>query len=112
LWCDSIATWLLATSTGVAPCDWPQALQIGMNGAVLGGEDLPTRLRLPRRAFNFLREQVRRRCGVSCPDEFLVLLGQISLKARDALRFEPGPAVRDFDVGKYVRDGVGKVVQP
>jgi hypothetical protein len=68
-----------------------------MNSPVLGGEDLPTRLRLPRRALNFLGAQVRRRCGVSCPDEFLVLFGQISRKARDTLRFEPGPAVGDFD---------------
>jgi len=83
-----------------------------MNSAVLGGEDLPTRLRLPRRAFNFLSERVRHRCGVSCLDEFLVLLGQVSRKARDALRFEPGPAVRDFDVGKRVRDVVGKVARP
>ena len=38
-----------------------ETLQLGMDGTVLGGEDIPARLHLLRDALNLLVEQVRRR---------------------------------------------------
>src|SRR5437762_4924120 len=38
-----------------------EAFQLGLDSAVPGGNDVPARLRPPRRALNFLVEQVRSR---------------------------------------------------
>jgi hypothetical protein len=82
-----------------------EAFQLGLYGAVLGGHDVPARLRPPSGAPDLLVEQVRRRCSVGRPHDLLLLLGQVSREARDAFRPHPDAPVRDFDVRKDVCDG-------
>ena len=86
-----------------------EALQLGMDSPVLGGQDVPTRLRPPSGALDLLVEQVRRRCSVGRPHDLLLLLGQVSREARDAFRFQPDASVCNFDVRKDI--GGGKLVQ-
>jgi hypothetical protein len=52
-----------------------ESLQIGGDGTVLSGQDVPARLRPPRGTFNLLVEQVRRRSSVRRPYDFLLRLG-------------------------------------
>src|SRR3989442_230585 len=58
-----------------------EALELWVDGAVLLGDDVPARLRLPGGAFNLPIEQVDRRRIVSRPHELLLFLGKISCKA-------------------------------
>ena len=54
-----------------------EAFQVGMNGAILGGNDGPARLRLPSGAVNLLVEQVRVGREVGGPDDLLLLLRKV-----------------------------------
>jgi hypothetical protein len=51
-----------------------EAFQVGMDSAILGGNDGPARLRLPCGAFNLLVEQVRVGGEVGGLDNLLLLL--------------------------------------
>src|SRR6058998_1164677 len=84
--------------SGLAHALRDEALQLGLDGAVLIRNDVPARLRLPRSAFDLLGEKVRRRGGVRCPDDFLLLLGWIACKGRDPVRLHPDAPIHDFDV--------------
>jgi hypothetical protein len=42
---------------------------------------------------------------MGCPHKLLLLLGQVARKALDALGAHPYASIRNFDVGKNVRDG-------
>jgi hypothetical protein len=60
-------------------------LEIGMNGVVLQAQNVPTWLRLPRGALEFLLlEQVGDRRKMGGPDELLLLLGKVSAEKRDS----------------------------
>src|SRR3989442_11933507 len=63
-----------------------KALQLGLDGAVIRGHDVRTGLRPPGNTVKLLREQVRSRRKVSCPDDFLLLLRQVTCKALDTIR--------------------------
>ena len=82
-----------------------KTFQVGMDRAVLGGHDVPARLRLPGDAVDLLREQVRHGNGLRCPDDLLLRLGQISGKGAHPIRTQPNPPIGDLDVGKDIRDG-------
>ena len=82
-----------------------EAFQIGMDGPILGGNDVPARFGFPCRAFDLLREQVGDRYGLSRPDELLLRLGQIAREIPDAVRLQPDPPIGDLDVGEDVGDG-------
>src|SRR2546428_10713190 len=79
-----------------------EALQLGMNGAVVLGHDVPTRLRPPGGAFHLLVEQIDVRHTLGCPDDLLLLLGEISREVLDGLPAHPPPPGRDFVVGHDV----------
>ena len=81
-----------------------EALQIGMDRAVVLGHDVPARLRLPGGAPALPAEQVGGRRVVGGPDELLLCLGQVSGEAADAVRAQPDASVGDLDVGEDVRD--------
>src|SRR5215469_4828282 len=78
-----------------------EALQIGMNRVVLGGEDIPARLCLPRRTFDLLIEQVRHRRPLCRMHQLLLRLGQVSRKVRHAALFEPHATIRHLDVREH-----------
>src|SRR6478609_1027814 len=85
---ESMGTWLLAPSTVVA-C--PHALrhetfQVGVDGAVVLGHDVPARLRPPRDAVDLLREKVGHGRGLSCPDYLLLRLGEVPREVGHAIR--------------------------
>ncbi|MEY2462276.1 MAG: hypothetical protein QOH64_414 [Acidimicrobiaceae bacterium] len=80
-----------------------ESLQLGMDGSVVVGHDVPAGLRLPGGALHLLIEQVRVGWDVGCPDEFLLLFGEISCEALHAVWAQPDMAVREFDVGEDVR---------
>src|SRR6266404_414345 len=63
-----------------------EALQLGMNGAVVLGHEVPTRLRPPGGAFHLLVEQIDGRHTLGCPDDLLLLLGEISREVLDGVR--------------------------
>src|SRR5260370_17765890 len=71
-----------------------------MDGAVLGGNDGPARLRLPCGAFNLLVEQVRVGGEVSGPDDLLLLLRKVAAEILNAFREHPDPSVGNFDVAE------------
>ena len=79
-----------------------EALQLRIDGAVVLGHDVPARLRPPGGACDLLVEQVRGRHALGRPDELLLLLGQVSREAVDAVREQPDAPVRDLDVGEHV----------
>src|SRR5262245_36167736 len=66
-------------------CD--ETLQLGLNGTVLRSDNVPTRLRSPRSTFHLLCEQICYRCGMSGPDQLLLLLWEITCKGGDAIPF-------------------------
>src|SRR5207249_7639278 len=70
--------------------------QLGLDGAVVLGHDVPARLRLPGGTFNLLVEQVC--AGAAWAAQ--TTLGQVSREARDAFREHPDSPVGDVDVGE------------
>ena len=70
-----------------ALCD--EALQLGLDGLVLGGYDVPAWLGSPGGSFNLLIEEIRYRRSMRCPDQFLLMLRQITGKGRNAVWFQP-----------------------
>src|SRR5262249_5489531 len=74
----------------------------GLDGLVLGGHDVPAWLGSPCRSFNLLIEQVRCRRSMRGPDEFLLMLRQITGKGRDTAWLQPNTAVCHFDMRKDV----------
>src|SRR5882724_7553968 len=79
-----------------------------MDGAIVVRNDVPTRLRSPSGAVNFLVKQVQVRHGLRRPDDLLLLLGQISREAHDSFWAHPDTPVSDFDVRENV--GAGELV--
>ena len=59
---------------GCAHAFGEEALQIGMNGSVLFGDDVPAWLRLPGSSPDFRLEQIGFRRALGCPNELLLLL--------------------------------------
>src|SRR5262245_55653355 len=83
-----------------ALCD--EALQLGLDGLVLGGYDVPAWLGSPGCSFNLLIEEIRCRRSMCCPDEFLLMLRQITGKGRNAVWFQPNTSVCHFNMREYV----------
>jgi hypothetical protein len=75
-----------------------EALQVGMNGLVLIGKDIPARFGLPCRAVELLVEQVGHRHALRCVHKLLVGLRQVSAEVLGAGRLEPHATVSDFDL--------------
>jgi hypothetical protein len=82
-----------------------EAFQIGMDDAIFGSHNVPTRLGPPSDAVDFWREQVGHGHSLSRPDELLLRLGQIACETSNAVRLQPDPPIGDFDVGEDVGDG-------
>jgi hypothetical protein len=80
-----------------------EPFHVGMDGAVVLGDDVPAWLRSPGSSSDFSVEQVGSRPEVGRPNELLFLLGQIACETVDAFRKQPDTSVRDFDVGEDVR---------
>src|SRR5215467_1679759 len=79
-----------------------EALEIGMNGSVLFGDDVPARLRLPGSSADFRLEQIGFRRALGRPNELLLLLRKVAAEILCAFRTQPDTAVDDFYVGKNV----------
>jgi hypothetical protein len=79
-----------------------EALQLGVNRAVLAGNNVPARLDLPCGAFDLLVEQVRHRHALSDVDELLLCLRQISCEAADAAGLQPYTPVRHIDMLEHL----------
>src|SRR6516162_439514 len=79
-----------------ALCD--EALQFGLDGLVLDGHNVPAWLGSPCRSFNLLIEQVRCRRSMRGPDEFLLMLRQITGKGRSAVWFQPNSPIGQVDM--------------
>src|SRR5260370_42314420 len=77
-----------------------EAFQVGMDGAILGGNDGPARLRLPCGAVNLLVEQVCVGREVGGPDDLLLLLRKVAGEVLNAFREHPDPSVGNFDVAE------------
>src|SRR5260370_34123644 len=82
-----------------------EAFQIRVNRAVVVGDDVPTRLRLPGDARGIPAEQVGSRRIMCRPDHLLLFLREVSSEALDSFRQHPYAPVRDFDVLEYIGDG-------
>src|SRR5262249_16462530 len=83
-----------------ALCD--EALQLGLDGLVLGGYDVPAWLGSPGGSFNLLIEEIRCRRSMCCPDKFLLMLRQITGKGRNAVWFQPNTPVCHFNMREDV----------
>src|SRR5262249_25745070 len=80
-----------------------KALQLWLNRMIFGGDYVPAWLRFPGGSLHLLVKQIRNRSRLSCPDELLLLFGEIACKRRDAVSLQPDASIADIDVGKYVR---------
>jgi hypothetical protein len=80
-----------------------EPFHIGMDGAVVLGDDVPAWLRSPGSSSDSRVEQVGSRHALGRPNELFFLLGQIACETVDAFRTQPDSSVRDFDVGEDVR---------
>src|ERR1700741_1120502 len=74
----------------------------GLDGLVLGGYDVPAWLGSPGGSFNLLIEEIRCRRSMRCPDEFLLMLWQITGKGRNAVWFQPNTSVCHFNIREDV----------
>jgi hypothetical protein len=63
-----------------------ETVQFGLDGAIFGSHNVPTRLGPPGDAVDLLREQVGHGHGLGCPDELLLCLGQIACETTNAVR--------------------------
>src|SRR6516225_5727876 len=86
-----------------ALCD--EALQFGLDGPVLGGDDVPAWLGSPCRSFNLLIEQIRCRRSMCGPDEILLRLRQITGKGRYTIWLQPNTPIGQFDMREDIRGG-------
>src|SRR6516165_8694268 len=93
----------VALKGGCAHALGEEALQIGMNGSVLFGDDVPARLRLPGSSPDFRLEQIGFRRALGCPNELLLLLREVAAEILCAFRTQPDTSVDDFYVRKNVR---------
>src|SRR6516165_10728870 len=93
----------VALKGGCAHALGEEALQIGMNGLILFGNDVPARLRLPGSSPHFRLEQIGFRCALGCPNELLLLLRKVAAEILCAFRTQPDTSVDDFHVRKNVR---------
>jgi len=73
-----------------------------MHGAVLFGDDVPARLRLPSGSPDLRLEQVGLRDALGRPNDLLLLLGKVSAEIPCALRTQPDTPIHDFYVGEDV----------
>jgi len=71
-----------------------EALQLGLHGAVISGHDIPARFGLPSRSCRILVNR--------CPNDLLLLFGQVSSEACDSFGEYPNAPVRDFDMRENV----------
>src|SRR5258708_26800596 len=71
-----------------------------MDGAILGGNDGPARLRLPCSAVNLLVEQVCIGGEMGSPDDLLLLFRKVTGEILDAFREHPDASVGNFDVAE------------
>src|SRR5262245_10184864 len=92
----------IALKRGCAHAFGEEALQIGMNGSVLFGDDVPARLRLPGSLPDFRLEQIGFRRALGCPNELLLLLRKVAAEKLCGFRTQPDTSVDDFNVGKNV----------
>src|SRR5215831_13344538 len=74
-----------------APGD--EAFQIGLDGSVFRGYDVPAWLGSPSGSFNLLIEEIRSGRRMCCPDEFLLMLWQITRKRRNTVWFQPNTSI-------------------
>lgn len=75
-----------------------------MYGVVLLGQNVPAWLRFPRRALDtLLVEEVHDGRKMGGPDEFLLLLREVSAEKLSPIRQHPGVPVRDRDARKNIR---------
>jgi len=79
-----------------------EAFHVGMDGAVVAGDDVPARLRSPGGSSDYRVEQRGIRNALGRPYELLFLLGQIARETVDAFGAQPDSAVRDLDVGEDI----------
>src|SRR5215831_16282546 len=79
-----------------------ETLQIGMNGLILFGDDVPARLRLPGSSSDFRLEQIGFRRALCRQNQLLFLLRKVAAEILWAFRTQPDTSVDDFYVGKNV----------
>src|SRR6266849_8235325 len=79
-----------------------KTFQLRVHSAVVLAHNVPARLRLPRRSFKLLVEEVRVWHALGRPNKFLFLLWQISREACDATWLQPHATICDFDVAEDV----------
>ena len=79
-----------------------EPFHVGVDGAVVLGDDVPAWLRFPGSSSNFRVEQVGSRHALGRPNELFFLLGQIACETVDAFRKQPDTSIRDFDVREDV----------
>src|SRR6266481_3915744 len=79
-----------------------KTLQLRVHSAVVLAHNVPARLRLPRRSFKLLVEQVRVWHALGRPNKFLFLLRKVSAEKLRALGTQPDTSIHDFDVGEDV----------
>src|SRR5215831_13274477 len=92
----------IALKGGCAHALGEEALQIGLNGSILFGDDVPARLRLPGSSPDFRLEQIGFRGALGCPNELLLLLRKVAAEIFGALGTQPDTSIHDFDVGEDV----------
>ena len=63
-----------------------ESFQVRMDGAVVIGDDVVSRLGPPRHSVDFLGEQIRGRREVGGPDNLLFLFGQVSSETGNTRR--------------------------
>src|SRR5260370_30461875 len=71
-----------------------EPFHVGVDSAVVLGDDVPAGLRSPGSSSDFRVEQVGSRHALGRPNELLFLLGQIACETVDAFRKEPDTSVR------------------
>ena len=98
---ESIGTWLLSSSSVVAPVRFAMgALQVGMHRLVFFGDDVPVRLRLPGSSPDFRLEQVGFWDPLGRPNELLLLLRKVAAEILRALRTQPHASIHDLYFGE------------
>ena len=69
------------------------SLELGLDGPVMIGHDVPARLAAPGGAVSLLVEQVSVRCDVGSPHQLLLLFGEVTGECLGALRQHPDATV-------------------
>src|ERR1700685_3459571 len=82
-----------------------EALQLGVDGVVVVGDDVPARLGLPGDAVGFGAEQLGGGRGGGGPDDLLLGLGQVPAEVRGGVVGHPDAPVGDLDVAEQGRLG-------